>query len=176
MPAGYVRGLHMVVVRYNELDRASWLTIFIHELSHYLDQKLTDAVTEAVALQNAHPTITVELVQIAQKVEQKSEISPEEAALVDQWIGLALERGMMAEIRAWTRTYSLYLQLRAENLIGPVEWADTILAQKQASESMEAFCKRYFDALYAHPTDGMWSHPYLKERLEALRAQKLNAL
>lgn len=173
MPAGYVRGEHMVLMKYDELDRNSWLAIFIHELCHYLDQKLTNAVNDGIVLQNEKPDVTKELVGIGQKYNQGVTISPDEAALVDRWISLALERGMMAEIRAWTRTYALYLDLRSENLIGPVKWADEILSQKVTSESMSDFCKRYFDALYAHPTDGMWTYPYLKNRLETIRSEKL---
>ena len=163
----------MVLMTYDQLDRSSWFTIFVHELSHYLDQTLATAVDQAVALQNTRPNVTQDLIKIAQKFDRQEMLDPAEIALVDQWVALALERGMMAEIRAWTRTYEIYLDLKSSGLITEVSWVEKILRQKQGPETMNGFCKRYFNTLYAHPTTGMWSYVYLRTRLEALRAQKL---
>jgi hypothetical protein len=130
-------------------------------------------VKAGVDLQNSNPAVTQELVRIGQKSSQGEALTSDEAALVDQWLSLGLERGMMAEIRAWSQTYLLYEQLRKESLIAPIDWADQILAQQQRNESIPEFCRRYFNALYAHPANGMFVYPYLKDRMEALRVEKL---
>lgn len=175
MPAGYVRGEHMVLMKYNDLDRANWLAIFVHEVSHFLDPMLDDAVKKGIVLANAHPNIGPELLAIGQKTNASQMPSADEASLVDTWITLGFDRGMMAEIRAWNSSYSLYLDLKAEGLITPVDWAEQILAQKDPDNSMLNFCKWYFNRLYVHPTTGIFIYPYLSARMEAIRAQLLQS-
>jgi|GEM_PF-5596954 len=175
-PAGYVRTQGHIIMDYAVMNRDDWLFLFLHEFSHYVDPDLTDAVAQAVTLNERYPTIAKDIVGWANSVSRFEDLTKDQQYLTDVFLTLALRRGWIAEITAWASTLALYEELKTRKLIAPIDWAEAMVRQKQASETWSRFFADYLASRFIYPHDGIYSNPILRARSDGLEQSLIIAI
>lgn len=72
------------------------------------------------------------------------------------WLLAGLDRGLLAEYRAWTATFQIYLQGKEEGLWSSRPWLEIILNEWDRKESLEKFTFHYLDQNSMDPQDGFF--------------------
>lgn len=175
-PAGYVRAQGHIVMNYAVMTRDDWLFLFIHEFSHYIDPKLDQAVQSAIELSEQNPKLIAKILEWVAPVKSLSELSTEQNQKIDQFLRLALERGWLAEVRAWTQTLELYEALRAQGWIQQVAWADEMIQSKRRqmgvrADSWKAYLIEYLKPRFQYPKNGVYSNSLLRARSDQIEAE-----
>lgn len=99
------------------------------------------------------------------------ELNSNELADLDRWLVAGLDRGLLAEVRAWTKTLELYSEGRAHDGWPTVQWVDKILRQQRGNEGLSSLAMRILDPNFLNPTTGIFSLALVRIRLEELRAK-----
>lgn len=84
-----------------------------------------------------------------------------------------MNRGFLAEYRAWTSTFALYIEAKATGA-NPIEWAETVLGERLPRERLDRFVFRFLDAGFEDPREGVYAYPIVRQALAELRAELRN--
>jgi len=168
--AGFHRGNRSIYMDFERIPPNEWLMIFTHEMAHVLDENLK-AASEIYA---DDKTVKV-LADWAHKVTSSQDLPPEVREKLTRWIKAGLDRGLVAEYRAWHLTFVIYREGLNVQAWRPIAWLDEILAQQRDGESHEQFVYRYLHERFEDPTheDPLFQLPLIKSELFETRSAYL---
>lgn len=139
-----------------------WLFHFLHEISHSIDEVLVQATYDLEK---------INLNDLNRKYKgQDGDLSKEELAHVEAWMGLKLEQGLKAEVRAWVITTLCYRELRAKNLISEIPLAESMSRGAENISHLNANIFNYWDQISINPTTGQFGVPWVARALTKARA------
>ena len=164
--AGFHRGTGSIYMDFATIHPDDWLIIFVHETLHALD----DQIWKGMELY-AKSDIPKKYVELSSRVADFSDLSSEQQSELRVWLTAGMDRGLLAEYRAWTATFAIYAQGLAEGLWSPRPWLEEVLAKRPADETLEAFTYRYLDGRSQDPSDGVFSNPLIQSGLKAVREE-----
>ncbi len=168
--AGVQRGSGSIFMNFAKIPPNEWLVILIHELAHSLDDRLQEAV-----MKFSDEGLVKELAVFATKSQDPGLLPAELRSRTDRWLMAGLDRGFLAEYRAWTITFQVYQDGLRERLWNPIPWLDSILAIKGPNVPLASFTLHYLDSNFIDPTDGIFSLPLIKRELKNVRNALRNA-
>lgn len=160
LPAGFHRGQGSIFFDFAKIDRDDWLIYFVHEVAHRFDTHLTEAIQTYSQLD-----------QVQDLVKTQRALSSQDQALADKVLIAGMNRGYLAEVRAWSFTARIYELGLKDELWPRRAWMDHILYERQPQESYDAFWLRYLDSRFTDPDVPPFNTALIKPRLDAIRAQ-----
>ena len=163
--AGVRRGTGSIFMNFTRIPPNDWLIIFTHEILHSLDQRIFSAVGTF-----GNQNLVKQIAQAAQDKSTLEEFSESLRAQMDDWLIAGLDRGFLAEYRAWTLTFEIYQDGLKEELWQPISWLDKIL-QDQGEQDLKSLTFQTLDPKFTDPTDGIFSLPLVSQELINVRAQ-----
>lgn len=161
---GFHRGHGSIFMNFTKIPPAEWEIYFIHEFAHSLDSELLNSIT---------PFANVELIQSFYTATKNNSWSEEQKQQLTAWLLHGLNRGFLAEYRAWTVTFALYLEGLRDGTFKKIRWMDDILSHQQPGESLKSFILRYLSPHFTDPQKGPFSSPQVQESLKVLRQELL---
>lgn len=153
--AGFDRSHGSVYMNLSKVTGGEWPLIFVHEIAHALDDRMSKAISEY----NDR--------DLAKRVAANPESNPD----LDRWLKAGLDRGLLAEYRAWVVSLAAYQEARTSHAWASIAWVDELLAQQKPMENLETFIFRYLDERFTDPTEGIFSLPSVQKRLKEMRAE-----
>lgn len=166
LPGGYQRAVHSIYLHFGEVKPNDWLILFSHEVLHSLDEQLWVGVNTY-----SQPEEAAKFAAWSEQFSTVSALPPPEQIELQAWIRAGLDRGLLAEYRAWSATFEIYFEGMSEGLWKPIDWIDAIVQQRKPKESLEAFTFRFLDARSPDPTDGLFAHKLLQSALAKTRQE-----
>jgi hypothetical protein len=160
--AGFHRGNRGLYLNPDELPPDQWFLIFFHEFSHALDFKLA---TESVWAKDPGHLAQLKAVLL------KATWTTSDQQTVDAFLTNALNRGLLAEYRAWVSTAHLYLEARRLNKIPVQTWFENLMGPNHTEGPMRMFIFANLDGKFTDPSDDPYDNPRLAARLGQLRSQ-----
>ena len=159
---GFHRGSRSIYLNLTELTPAEWILIYLHESIHALDGDLKTATT----IYNNEAYVK----SLGALLAGSGALSAADHAAMNRWVRSGLDRGLVAEYRAWVLTLALYTEGKRDGLWPSVGWVDEILAQRAHHETIGAFTLRYLNGRFSSPADGIFQHPLLQACVAEQRA------
>ncbi len=167
---GYHRGHQSIFMDFERIEPTQWTTIFVHELLHALDTDLLEGMRTF-----GDPDLRSQVERIAKASTSYDDLSSADRAILEEWILAGLDRGYLAEARAWAATLSLYEKLKDEDLQNPIVWLEAIRKQRLGlagnSETNFQLFLRYLDQRFTDPREGIFSTPLLQAAVAETRAR-----
>ena len=174
LPAGYVRAQGHIIMNYAIMNRDDWLFLFIHEFSHYVDPELSSAVRTAIQTFQNDPKFMVEILKKVRSVQRLSDLSTDDQQKIDLYLKTALQRGWIAEVRAWANTLTVYNSLKSDKLIDSVAWADELISHKKDDQSWTEFFAEYLSNRFFYPVgDPVYQNTLLRARSDEIEKRIL---
>jgi hypothetical protein len=171
LPAGVQRATGSMYMNFAEIDPNDWLIIFVHETLHAVDDQIMLGVQGY-----ANTDLVKHFVDLSQQTQSCDQLSSSDHASLNQWLMFGLDRGLLAEYRAWSATFLIYQQGLQEGLWNNRPWLDQILTELKPGESLPYFTYRYLDPRSTDPTDGIFSNPLIASGLAELRQELRSSL
>ena len=163
--AGVARVSKAFFASLSEIPHLHWKIVFVHEVAHLVDDGLDSAVN---VWQN--PDLRAKALEDADRLSKAGAGMAQFATpSLDLWLKAGLDRGFLAEYRAWVVTAEIYKSLRTQGLQSELEWMKGLV---QLNESFFDSQKRVFRALdggFVDPSDGIFSNPWVAKRLVDIR-------
>lgn len=166
LPAGVQRAINSIYMDFSKIDPDDWLIVFVHEVLHAVDDQIFIGVQGY-----ADTTLIQHFVQLSLQLQSYDQLSKEDSDSLKRWLMFGLDRGLLAEYRAWSATLLIYEVGLIEGLWNHRGWLDQIIVQQKQSESLPYFTYHYLDERSADPTDDLFSNPLIASSLKELRAQ-----
>lgn len=167
-PGGVHRGTGSLFMNFSKIDPDEWLIILVHELLHGIDQRLASSIGEY-----SNPELTTRLA--ASKASQIEDLPVELRTQLTGWLMAGLDRGFLAEYRAWTATLRIYQDGVSDGLWKKIDWAEKFLAQRRPGESLSELTFRVLDPQFIDPSEGIFSLPLVSLALKNVRHQLQSA-
>jgi hypothetical protein len=165
LKAGFNRGEKSLFARLDRIPGQEWFFIFSHELVHRMDPVLAGAITEF----NAE---SLERVALLAKTSRNSKDLPRaDRRLLRKVLMAGLNRGLLAEYRAWYYVFDGYEPGIRAGLWPRIQWVERILSRRNRGESLSHFVFRYLDPQFTDPDDGIYSLDLVRGELQAIRAE-----
>jgi hypothetical protein len=164
---GFDRGNKQLFLDFSQIPANEWFIIFIHEVSHSLDPYLIGAV-EAFGNEKTH----IDILKMAHRTDNPDDLSLKEKEEIFNWIRAGLDRGFLAEYRAWTVSFKLYLEGK-NTLWTSIDWMEDISKYKRSNERLETFILRFLDPRFTNPSDDLFALPLVKKSLILFRKSLL---
>lgn len=168
--AGFHRGNHSIYMDFSKIPPSDWLLIFTHEYAHSLDSTLSESMPVF-----SDPGIQRKILSILKINHSSSPLSEEATQTIDYWLMAGLNRGFLAEVRAWALSFEIYEEMKKNKADFKIDWLEDILKQKMNSENWIAFSIRYLSPRFKDPTGAseeegvLFKSPLILERLSQLR-------
>jgi|GEM_PF-2567673 len=163
-PAGFHRATGSICLDFAKINPDDWMITFTHETLHALDDQIFKGVEGY-----AEPGKAEGFAKFAFQYTNFSQLPPADQASLEAWLTFGMDRGLLAEYRAWSATFQIYEEGLSDHLWSKREWLEKILADKKSGESLEGFTYRYLDAHSADPVDGIFARPLIESALQSLR-------
>jgi len=184
--AGFHRGTRSVFMSLVEIDYRDWMTIFVHEYAHVLDETLRQNV---LFFGNIDRVLRIEKLANTPNLNEQT-INQEDYDLIYQWCLSSFQRGILAETRAWAVTAALYLEARNNRKIDKLRWMnETFFDGDRTNEKSlhQNFNIKYSEKIYdklnssfTTSYEGIFSVPIFKKVIEKIsheiKANPLNFL
>jgi hypothetical protein len=152
-----------------ELDKNSWLITLVHELAHAKDDVMFDS------LKNFNqPELTKKIVEWSNAGMNYRELALTDQDKIKSWLLAGLQRGFLAEYRAWLLTYFAYQEGILHGTFQPIPWLEKIKESKPSNLSIELHILQYLSPSWKDPKTEIFAHPLVQETLTQLRADLLN--
>jgi hypothetical protein len=161
---GVQRGSGSIFMNFALIDPNEWLVILSHELLHSLDETLSSAIGRY-----SNSDEVSEFVSSSKSSSDPQALNSSERRDLDSWLTAGLDRGFLAEYRAWTVTFEIYQEGLAEGLWSNISWLDAILRKKPKEQSLSLFTLLYLDPAFPDPTDGIFSVKLIQSELSHVR-------
>jgi len=161
---GFHRGQKSVFLNFDLISPNEWYIIFIHEFSHYMDDELRSSTD----IYNRKDDVK----RIAEAVRSSGclqDLSPEIRSLLDSWLIAGLNRGFLAEYRAWTKTIDLYLEGLKINSWQEIPLLESFLSSYDQDENLSSYVFKKLDRQFADPNEGIFSLKIIQETLSIVR-------
>lgn len=165
---GFHRGQKSIYMNFLKMDPNEWFIIFIHEHIHALDKILVDSLAVY-----GDENLTQTLQNYKKQNLSFSKWDHSIKGKLSHWLIAGLNRGFLAEYRAWTVTFELYIEARTNNKIQPIFWLDDILKYKKPDESSASFSLRFLSPNWSDPKEELFSYPPIHNKLLQLRKNLL---
>jgi len=162
--AGFHRGHQSIFMNFDQIPARDWLIIYTHELFHALDSKLIEGMQAY-----GDPQVNEKIHDLIASGKALKELSPDERGVVKNWLIGGLNRGYLAEARAWSLTLQFYTTLKKEKLQVVIPWLEDILKERRAGESDFMLMLRYLDKRFIDPTENIFAKPLIQESLAKVR-------
>ncbi len=144
--AEFHRSNRSIYTDLSKINSEEWLIIFIHEVIHYLDHSLESSVKVFGNKENIDWINAI--------IENKvgfTRLSASDQSRVKHFVLAGIDRGFLAEFRAWAMTFWLYEKMVASSEQVKLKWAEDILAEKNQDELMADFIFRYLEPNFTDP-------------------------
>jgi hypothetical protein len=165
-PAGVERATNSMYMNFGEIDPNDWLLIFVHETLHAVDEQIMVGVEGY-----SDPVVPKKMITYSETLSSPSALPAADREALDRWLGFGIDRGLLAEYRAWTATFQIYEDGLKEGLWKPRPWLDEILALRSEDVPLPSFTFRYLDQRSLDPSDGIFARPLLAEALRDFRSR-----
>jgi hypothetical protein len=165
--AGVYRGSESLFMNVDRIHPNEWNFLLVHELTHY-----TDAVLQKASDVWGDRELARKIFDLSVHNSSLTTLSVTEKALVRSYIQAGLDRGLLAEYRAWVGCFSSYQAGKTQGLWGEIPWMEEIVSQKLKSQSWESFTLQYLDRTFTDPEfTGIFSLEIVKETYLSLREE-----
>jgi len=161
---GYNRGKQSLFLDLSLISPDEWLVIYIHETFHALDTIISSAVQ--IYGDKKFVKTVAELARSQPNIRQWSS---KNLAMLDKFLMAGIDRGYLAEVRAWALTYFLYLEGRRFDRWPAIKTMDKVLKSKLPKESLVSFFARYLAPNWADPKEDIFILPAIQTRLKEIR-------
>lgn len=168
--AGMERGTGFIYVDLKAVYADDWFIIVTHELLHRLDP-LLDAGSAIYA------DVDKRLVKLFTPWLGTASIDdlPSDAKVaLNTWLKGGLDRGILAEHRAWLTTYMIYAQGLADGLWKPVPWLEKMAQGEQCKRDLSRCMYDFLDKGFVDPNEGIFSRPLVQNTLQRIRQNLRN--
>lgn len=118
------------------------------QLIHSIDPFLKGAITVY-----GDSEMGKQIIQWSKLTDNPDQLNPNERDRLYTWLKAGLDRGLVAEYRAWTLTFQIYQDGLVEGLWKPISWIDDILSLKQENERLENFIYDFLDKNFVDPSE-----------------------
>jgi len=164
-PAGYDRSNKGIFFDLFEIDPAAFNIYLIHEFAHVFDPKLAQAIN---IFNNSE--LTSDVAAMVRSKKQLPELSTDDRSKLDRYLTAGLDRGVLAELRAWTTSSELYLELLKFGEQTPAAFLDHILgSNRNLSEvQLHQIWQDYLFKNFDKPTTGLFASPLLQADLAVI--------
>ena len=164
-PAGYDRSNKGIFFDLLEIDPAAFNIYLIHEFAHAFDPKLAQAINTFNDSQ-----LTADIAAMVRSKKQLAELSADDRSKLDQYILAGLNRGILAELRAWITTSTLYLDLVNLGEQSPVGFMDQILGSNRSltTQQLAQIWQEYLFKNFEKPNTNLFASPLLQEDLNVI--------
>jgi hypothetical protein len=152
-----------------QMTANEWLIFFVHEVAHSLDSELL----AALPIYNDE-TYIKELAAYGKSNGRLADLSKSEQQRLENWLIAGLNRGFLAEYRAWLLTEAIYEESRQQGILSSSAWLEELRNSKPANSSMRDYVLHYLSSSWVDPTEGIFSYPFIQQALLRIR-QKLVA-
>jgi hypothetical protein len=163
LPGSFHRGEGSIFMNFARIAPNEWYVILLHELAHAFDDRLNDAI-EIYAEQDPIITMVKDKKGFAQ-------LTLSEAQFLNRWITAGLDRGLLAEYRAWLVTFELYREGVQEGLWKPIPWLEAILAQRKPGQDLALFTFHFLDPHFTNPMQWPFTEAPVKEAFTRVREE-----
>ncbi len=162
--AGFHRGQRSIFLDFTMIPEGEWIIIFIHEVAHSLDEKLIQALPVYADAKLVHS-----FMQFVPNLQDPRKLPPEARRGLIRWLEAGLDRGFLAEWRAWTLTAQLYLDGQSEGLWQPIGWLENVLSGRKEDESIPTFLLHRLSPHFSDPSEGIFKTPLVSSELKRIR-------
>ncbi len=162
--AGFHRTHRSIFIDIQQMNANEWLMTFVHEVAHSLDSELIGALD----IYNNEKYI-IFLHQLGQKNIKLSELDMRQRQYLDNWLMAGLNRGFLAEYRAWLLTYVIYNEGLKDSTFKNITWLDQLVATKPIAENINSHILKQLSKSWSNPTAGVFSYPFVQSALLELR-------
>lgn len=164
--AAFDRGKRSIFIDLKKFSRTEWLKAFIHEGIHRLDGELDKSISIFSDRK------TKEFIKSKGKKDTPlSELSYFERRKLDKWLIAGLNRGFLAEYRAWLLTFVLYKEARKSRSIGVNEWLENLMQNQDPEIDDDIYIYRALSSHWTDPKSGLFKYEFVKEALSKLRSK-----
>ncbi len=161
LPAGFHRGSGSVVVDLKAIPSRDFLVLFAHEMIHAMDQRLFRAIEEYSSPDFLNWFSSVR----GQKI-GLMDLTQERREAVDHWIRAGLDRGLLAEYRAWVVTGAVYGELKQDQIVSQIPWLSRFLGGSESNtKELSRSVFRALDPKFTDPDTGFFEEQFLKDAL-----------
>lgn len=119
----------------------------VHELVHKLDE---NALFRA-SLDYSNIKVQKKLWSLAQDHEHPGQLENADRNLLEQYLLNGLNRGLLAEFKAWSLSYRIYQEMMDHKEVEPIFWAERVLNKKLKNQSYLDFIFSYYQANFTKP-------------------------
>ncbi len=133
--AGFHRAQAAVFANIAMIPHSDWLLVFAHEMIHVIDEQIHANLSIV-----ANPDLARTVAQIANSKASINELTQDERLTCERFLVSALNRGFLAELRAWWLVRQIYHELH----LPPIFWLEHLYAEGTPNKSTEA---RFVQAL-----------------------------
>jgi hypothetical protein len=166
LDAGFHRATGSIYMDFARIHPDDWMVIFVHETLHALD----DQIWAGMKLYS-RAELPKRFVKLSSTYSRLADLTPNDQRDLRAWLVAGMDRGLLAEYRAWTATFAIYREGLAEELWSRREWLEQVLGDRADGETLARFAFRYLDARSLDPSDGIFSNPLIRSALETVRAE-----
>ena len=168
--AGVYRGSTSLFMNIDMIPAGEWNFLLVHELFHYLDP----VIKKASLVWNSKET-AAKIFELGKIHETLETLSPVEKKMLRDFVQAGLDRGLLAEYRAWVLCFSIYEQGKKTGLWKTIPWMEEIIVNKSNNESWESFTFNFLDSRFDDPDfTGIFSVRIMQEQYHLLRNELRN--
>lgn len=167
--AGFHRGEHSIFMDFSKIPANDWLLVFAHEYAHSLDSTLSSAVPVF-----EDPNLRKKITTLAARTDSPALLSAAELRDLDRWLIAGLDRGFLAEVRAWALSYEIYTEGLADGAWKPIAWMEEMLRDRIPGETSIHLAIRYLSPRFTDPEGDsragvLFTRPLVATRLKQIR-------
>lgn len=166
---GFHRGRRSIFIDFTQIPPNEWMLIFIHESAHSLDDTLKQAVSVYADTQNVLVPSFAPYLQYSDAAFLPISVKKN----LDTWLMAGLNRGLLAEARAWSVTLNLYREGVKANLWQPISWLEEMGSDQRAGESTYMAVLHKLSPAFPDPNKDIFSTPLIQSELKRIRQQLL---
>lgn len=160
------RGRRSLFMDLGSIDKNNFLLIFIHELAHGVDDVMRTALSEF-----SNSSTRTQVIEILERKQNPADLNSQERNLIRAWLIAGLERGLLAEYRAWLFTYLAYQEGLRDGTLQPTEWLDRLHNTKPENTTIEEHIYRTLSQNWHDPQDDVFANPIISELLKEIRQE-----
>jgi len=160
-PAGYKRGGQSIFMSLDKIKGSEWLLVITHELLHAIDPMLAEG-TDVFGSE-----LSLQVEALVKSKTNWNDLSESEKQSVDRLLFAGLERGFIAEVRAWAGTLRIYEEGRGTYFPAEISWMNS-LTQSTGPTILSRVVKA-LDPNFTPKTTWIFAFPMIQERMKSWR-------
>lgn len=164
--AGFNRSGKNIYIDISKVNPDDWTMIFIHELAHLSDTKLSQA-SETFAKKEW----VEEFYSWSQKTSDFQKLPQDVQTRLRLWIMSGLDRGLLFEYRAWLETILIYNEMIRLNEIPRSAFIEYGLSQIDSRKKLSNGLFEFLDRNSSNPQEGIFTVPLIMNALESIREE-----